>query len=360
MCLLHSHPRNAALSSKCPTTKHPQPQQQPQPRPATASLVNINVALELDDAGSELAALILSVVGAAVAATFVSLIFTNQVTKRMVHVVPAVFVCGRSYLVCGDPGGAQSHALSCLCWACFPVVVADSAYGGRPPKSQPAPWSVFLFSASYASRSPPTEGRQGRERRPARNELLLCKACRELGASHLGMISGVEPAVPHKNQGVIYVCCHLNAAQVLRYPMCESVNLPVVFRNAHLHGNPRKDKTTTPLARLRTARLPPTPTMPSLTPLLSHNPLPPFFGAMSACPAVPFGHRVGDRRNRLQDRLPARKTGSRHLGWNRRRAAGAMGGPALRRRGRSHRRREGEEPIRVGDGGEAPPRPYRP
>lgn len=44
--------------------------------------MNINVALELTDAGSELAALILSVVAAAVAASFVSLIFTNQVCKH--------------------------------------------------------------------------------------------------------------------------------------------------------------------------------------------------------------------------------------------------------------------------------------
>lgn len=45
----------------------------------TASLVNINVALELTDAGSELSAFILTVVGAALAASFVSLIFHNQV-----------------------------------------------------------------------------------------------------------------------------------------------------------------------------------------------------------------------------------------------------------------------------------------
>eukprot|EP00752_Nemacystus_decipiens_P016332 g14607.t1 len=43
-----------------------------------ASLVNINLALELTDAGSELSAFILSVVAAALAACFVSLIFYNQ------------------------------------------------------------------------------------------------------------------------------------------------------------------------------------------------------------------------------------------------------------------------------------------
>ncbi|CAM9537903.1 unnamed protein product, partial [Hapterophycus canaliculatus] len=43
-----------------------------------ASIVNINVALELTDAGSELAAFILSVVAAAVAASYGSLIYHNQ------------------------------------------------------------------------------------------------------------------------------------------------------------------------------------------------------------------------------------------------------------------------------------------
>ncbi|CAM9103031.1 unnamed protein product [Pylaiella littoralis] len=43
-----------------------------------ASIVNINVALELTDAGSELAALILSLVGAALAAAFGSVMFNNQ------------------------------------------------------------------------------------------------------------------------------------------------------------------------------------------------------------------------------------------------------------------------------------------
>ena len=56
------------LSITC--TRHNEP---------TASVVNINVALELSDVGSELSAFILSVVGAALAASFVSIIFYNQV-----------------------------------------------------------------------------------------------------------------------------------------------------------------------------------------------------------------------------------------------------------------------------------------
>ena len=45
-----------------------------------ASLININLALELTDVGSELSALILSVVAASVVACFGSLIFNNHVS----------------------------------------------------------------------------------------------------------------------------------------------------------------------------------------------------------------------------------------------------------------------------------------
>lgn len=93
----------------------------------TASLININVALELTDAGSELAALILSVVGAALAAAFGSVMFHNQVRSRCravaVTLLPAALFWSAPPVVC-LPWSWVSCAVRVLLVLCFVRLVA--------------------------------------------------------------------------------------------------------------------------------------------------------------------------------------------------------------------------------------------
>lgn len=94
----------------------------------TAALVNINVALELTDAGSELAAFILSIVGAAVAAAFGSLIYHNQVSDG----VAADTAVAKSVNV-----AELSVGLLHVCYACRPrasaiVALPDSFQAHMP------------------------------------------------------------------------------------------------------------------------------------------------------------------------------------------------------------------------------------
>lgn len=98
----------------------------------TASLVNINVALELTDAGSELSAFILSVVGAAVAAAFASLVFHNQVRGVML-LTAQVYLCCRGCFCaarCVENGVAGVSRLSLL-WYLSCSKLDDSSFRSR-------------------------------------------------------------------------------------------------------------------------------------------------------------------------------------------------------------------------------------
>ncbi|CAM9636307.1 unnamed protein product [Scytosiphon promiscuus] len=103
-----------------------------------ASLVNINVALELTDAGSELAAFILSVVAAAVAASYGSLIFNNQFYLLAIAWAIAGIAAKKDYrreVLGGDIANGVNEALQGL-WISLLCVAVLGVLAGMRQRNQ--------------------------------------------------------------------------------------------------------------------------------------------------------------------------------------------------------------------------------